>query len=150
MVTENIMVSDFFYLQSMYAAEEKRIAYTQSRIADVRAFLDEIVFRTTFRPSIPATERDPFFAQFGEFPEEPWKAAWNAAPDNNRAVIDRNWWIKKTEEFCATHHCKIPDIDFLYILMQMFREKGIDVRPADCSLTFAYSKPNYLFEAFYD
>ena len=144
------MVSDFFYLQSKNADEEKRIAYTQSRIADVRAFLDEIVFQTTFIPAIPAAERDPFFDQFGEYPEEPWKAAWSAGEDNHRAVIDRNWWIKKTDEFCAEHHCKIPDTDLLYILMQMFREKGIYVRPADCSLTFSYNKPNNLFEAYYD
>jgi len=142
------MVSDFFYMPSNQKVdEETRIAYTQSRIADVRGLLNEIVFQTTFTPRIPDIERDEFFAQFNDNDFTPeWKAAWI----DNKAVIERNWWVKKTEEFCQQHRCKIPDTDFLYILMLMFRDKGIYVRPADCSLTFSYKRPDYLFSYLYD
>lgn len=43
---------------------------------------------------------------------------------------------RKTEEFQREHRCKIAEIDYLYLLMQVLRdERGVDVRPADSSLS---------------
>lgn len=122
------------------ASEDKRTEFTQERIEEVKQFLYDIVLSQTFLPDIPSSEHDPFFDRFGQ-KARPWTAVFT----QNKCVIEWNWWHNNTEEFCSQHKCKIPDIDFFYILMQVFKERGIDCRPCDSTMCLSLNKPNYIF-----
>lgn len=122
------------------ATEDERIAYTQERISEVRKFLTDTVLSQTFLPDIPSSEHDPFFDRFSQ-KTRPWTAVFN----KNKCVIEWNWWHNKAEEFCSKHKCKIPDIDFFYILILMFRERGFNYRLCDSTLCLSLNKPNYIF-----
>ena len=136
------MISDFFYMPvNQKASEDKRTEFTQERIEEVKQFLYDIVLSQTFLTEISAAEHDPFFDQFGAHKPKPWTAVFN----KNKCVIEWNWWHNRTEEFCSKHKCKIPDIDFFYILILMFRERGFNYRLCDSTLCLSLNKPNYIF-----
>ena len=123
------MISPFFYMQKQKATEDERIAFYQERMAEVKDWLIHDFVRTCpGRYSYANLEGEILF----------WKLI---VTDDHRVFINRNWWNRSVEWFCQEHHCKLEEIDLLYIIMQLYRSMGYDVKPVDGSLCITLFEP---------
>ena len=123
------MISNYFYLQKQKATEEERIAFYQERMTEVKDWLIHDFVRE--RPGTyhySSLEGEILF----------WKMI---ITDDHRVFINRNWWNRAVEWFCQEHRCKLEEIDLLYIIMQVYRSMGYDVKPVDGSLCITLFAP---------
>lgn len=101
------MLSQFFYLPAnQKVEEEKRIAFTQEKIKLVKDFLSQHFLSARYKNGHPY-----------EFDEHDWQVYVGES-----VVINQNYWNAKIDEFQATNRCKIEQLDYLYLLMQLWRD----------------------------
>ena len=101
------MLSQFFYLPAnQKVEEEKRIAFTQEKIKLVKDFLSQHFLSARYKNGHPF-----------EFDEKDWQVYVG-----EKVVINQNYWNAKIDEFQATNRCKIEQLDYLYLLMQLWRD----------------------------
>lgn len=101
------MLSQFFYLPANQKVdEEKRIAFTQEKIKLVKDFLSQHFLSARYKDGHPF-----------EFDENDWQVYVG-----EQVVINQNYWNAKIDEFQATNRCKIEHLDYLYLLMQLWRD----------------------------
>lgn len=101
------MLSQFFYLPANQKVdEEKRIAFTQEKIKLVKDFLSQHFLSARYKNGHPF-----------EFDEKDWQVYVG-----EQVVINQNYWNTKIDEFQATNRCKIEQLDYLYLLMQLWRD----------------------------
>lgn len=101
------MLSQFFYLPAnQKATEEQRIAFTQSKLKLVKDFLSQYFLSARYENVHP-------FA----YNETNWQVYVG-----DKVVINQNYWNEKIDEFQATNRCKIEQLDYLYLLMQLWRD----------------------------
>lgn len=101
------MLSQFFYLPANQKVdEEKRIAFTQEKIKLVKDFLSQHFLSARYADGHP-------FA----YNETNWQVFVG-----DKVVINQNYWNSKIDEFQATNRCKIDQLDYLYLLMQLWRD----------------------------
>lgn len=101
------MLSQFFYLPANQKVdEEKRIAFTQEKIKLVKDFLSQHFLSAHYKNGHPY-----------EFDEHDWQVYVG-----EKVVINQNYWNAKIDEFQATNRCKIEQLDYLYLLMQLWRD----------------------------
>ena len=101
------MLSQFFYLPANQKVdEEKRIAFTQEKIKLVKDFLYQHFLSARYKDGHPF-----------EFDENDWQVYVG-----EKVVINQNYWNAKIDEFQATNRCKIEQLDYLYLLMQLWRD----------------------------
>ena len=101
------MLSQFFYLPANQKVdEEKRIAFTQEKIKLVKDFLSQHFLSARYKNGHPY-----------EFDEHDWQVYVG-----EKVVINQNYWNAKIDEFQATNRCKIEQLDYLYLLMQLWRD----------------------------
>lgn len=101
------MLSQFFYLPANQKVdEEKRIAFTQEKIKLVKDFLSQHFLSARYKNGHPF-----------EFDEKDWQVYVG-----EKVVINQNYWNAKIDEFQATNRCKIEQLDYLYLLMQLWRD----------------------------
>lgn len=123
------MISPFFYLQKQKATEEERIQFYQERMAEVKDWLiNDFVRERPGKYSYADLDEDILF----------WKLI---VTDDHRVSINRNWWNRSVDWFCREHRCKLEEIDLLYIIMQVYRSMGYDVKPVDGSLCVTLFEP---------
>lgn len=123
------MISNYFYLQKQKATEEERIQFYQERMAEVKDWLiNDFVREQPGKYSYADLDGDILF----------WKLI---VTDDHRISINRNWWNRSVDWFCREHHCKLEEIDLLYIIMQVYRSMGYDVKPVDGSLCITLFEP---------
>ena len=123
------MISPFFYLQKQKATEDERIAFYQERMSEVKDWLiHDFVRERPGRYSYASLEGEILF----------WKMI---ITDDHRVFINRNWWNRSVEWFYQEHHCKLEEIDLLYIIMQVYRSMDYDVKPVDGSLCITLFEP---------
>ena len=131
------MISDYFCMPANQKAdEEKRIEYTRERISEVKDFLSSLLpYDLRSESSIHAMHDcnvDYEMVLGGE-----WAVFAHYGTDGKvQVVFNRNHWQRSVDVFQQEHRCKIAEIDYLYLLMQVLRsDRGIDVRPCDGSLS---------------
>ena len=101
------MLSQFFYLPANQKVdEEKRIAFTQEKIKLVKDFLSQHFLSARYKNGHPF-----------EFDEKDWQVYVG-----EQVVINQNYWNTKIDEFQATNRCKIEQLDYLYLLKQLWRD----------------------------
>ena len=101
------MLSQFFYLPANQKVdEEKRIAFTQEKIKLVKDFLSQHFLSARYKNGHP-------FA----YNETNWQVFVG-----DKVVINQNYWNEKIDEFQAQNRCKIDQLDYLYLLMQLWRD----------------------------
>ena len=101
------MLSQFFYLPANQKVdEEKRIAFTQEKIKLVKDFLSQHFLSARYKNGHPF-----------EFDENDWQVYVG-----EKVVINQNYWNAKIDEFQATNRCKIEQLDYLYLLKQLWRD----------------------------
>ncbi len=123
------MISNYFYLQKQKATEEERIQFYQERMAEVKDWLiNDFVRERPGKYSYADLDGDILF----------WKLI---VTDDHRVSINRNWWNRSVDWFCREHRCKLEEIDLLYIIMQVYRSMGYDVKPVDGSLCITLFEP---------
>lgn len=123
------MISPFFYLQKQKATEEERIQFYQERMAEVKDWLiNDFVREQPGKYSYADLDGDILF----------WKLV---VTDDHMVSINRNWWNRSVDWFCREHRCKLEEIDLLYIIMQVYRSMGYDVKPVDGSLCVTLFEP---------
>lgn len=123
------MISNYFYLQKQKATEEERIQFYQERMAEVKDWLiNDFVRESPGKYSYADLDGDILF----------WKLI---VTDDHRVFINRNWWNRSVDWFCQEHRCKLEEIDLLYIIMQVYRSMGYDVKPVDGSLCVTLFEP---------
>ncbi len=117
------MISQFFYLPATQkATEEERIKFTQERLAETKEWLAHDFVRTQQGSYSIANMNGEIVG---------WKLLITR---RNWVYINRNWWNWAVEWFCTEHKCKLAETDLLYLVMQLYRERGFDVKPLDGSL----------------
>lgn len=124
------MISNYFYLQKQKASEEERIKFYQERLTEVKEWLSHDFVRE--RPGAYH-----YATLDGEI--RFWKLI---VTDDHKVFINRNWWNRSVEWFCQEHRCKLEEIDLLYIIMQVYRDLGYDVKPVDHSLCITLFAPD--------
>lgn len=101
------MLSQFFYLPAnQKATEEQRIAFTQEKLKLVKDFLSQHFLSARYADGHP-------FA----YNETNWQVFVG-----DKVVINQNYWNEKIDEFQAQNRCKIDQLDYLYLLMQLWRD----------------------------
>lgn len=101
------MLSQFFYLPAnQKATEEQRIAFTQSKLKLVKDFLSQHFLSARYKDGHPF-----------EFDENDWQVYVG-----EKVVINQNYWNAKIDEFQSVNRCKIEQLDYLYLLMQLWRD----------------------------
>ena len=101
------MLSQFFYLPAnQKATEEQRIEFTQSKLKLVKDFLSQHFLSARYANGHP-------FA----YNETNWQVYVG-----DKVVINQNYWNEKIDEFQAQNRCKIDQLDYLYLLMQLWRD----------------------------
>ena len=101
------MLSQFFYLPANQKVdEEKRIAFTQEKIKLVKDFLSQHFLSARYKNGHPF-----------EFDEKDWQVYVG-----EQVVINQNYWNEKIDEFQSTNRCKIEQLDYLYLLIQLWRD----------------------------
>ena len=133
------MISDYFYMPAAQkATEEQRIEFTQGRLGEVKGFLSSLIpSDLRCREAVLAMAPEGVERSYECRAGTDWTVFAHYGHDGRTEVVfNRNHFARKAEEFQREHRCKIAEIDYLYLLMQVLRdERGIDVRPADSSLS---------------
>ena len=121
------MLSQFFYLPANQKVdEEKRIAFTQEKIKLVKDFLSQHFLSARYKDGHPF-----------EFDENDWQVYVG-----EKVVINQNYWNAKIDEFQATNRCKIEQLDYLYLLKQLWRDvNGRSLSIADGTLGVSLYMP---------
>lgn len=121
------MLSQFFYLPANQKVdEEKRIAFTQEKIKLVKDFLSQHFLSARYKNGHPF-----------EFDEKNWQVYVG-----EQVVINQNYWNEKIDEFQATNRCKIEQLDYLYLLMQLWRDvNGRKLSVSEGTLGISLSMP---------
>ena len=121
------MLSQFFYLPANQKVdEEKRIAFTQEKIKLVKDFLSQHFLSARYKNGHPF-----------EFDENYWQVYVG-----EQVVINQNYWNAKIDEFQSTNRCKIEQLDYLYLLKQLWRDvNGRSLSIADGTLGVSLYMP---------
>lgn len=121
------MLSQFFYLPANQKVdEEKRIAFTQEKIKLVKDFLSQHFLSARYKNGHPF-----------EFDENDWQVYVG-----EQVVINQNYWNAKIDEFQSTNRCKIEQLDYLYLLKQLWRDvNGRSLSIADGTLGVSLYMP---------
>ena len=121
------MISQFFYLPANQKVdEEKRIAFTQERIKTVKDFLSEHFLSARYKNGNPYVyDNKEWYVHVGE-----------------SVIINLNYWNEKIDEFQSKNRCKIEQIDYLYLLTQLWRDvNGRKISLADGTLSIGLCLP---------
>lgn len=121
------MLSQFFYLPANQKIdEEKRIAFTQEKIKLVKDFLSQHFLSARYKNGHPF-----------EFDEKNWQVYVG-----EQVVINQNYWNAKIDEFQSANRCKIEQLDYLYLLKQLWRDvNGRSLSIADGTLGVSLYMP---------
>ena len=128
------MISDFFYLNKPKATEDVRIAYYQNQLGKVQDMLSQKFFKPepAYKEAYLNHTKVTYIATSGQ--------DWIIYVTTDQVYINRNWWDREIDRFQQENRCKIPEIDYVCILMRMFHECGIMVRPCDGTLCITLYK----------